>query len=681
MARNFARVMAAALFAVAVWGCDGNLGVDELVKRAEAHRSEGKPRAGIIELKNALQENPDSVAARLLLAELSLQVGDPFSAEKELLWARDKAERAAVEPSLARAWLALGKPEQVLKEIAPKPEDPAEIQAALLGLRGQAYLATARLKEAEAELAKGKALHSDAPQILAGEAQLAWRRKDLSAARKLADEAARGAPLDYGIASLRADLLLAAGEPAEAEKAWREVAKLSGNAMPARLGIARAEVAQKKYDEAIKELDAILKVAPRSPAASYFRALAAYMTKDYGAAKAFSEKALSGAGNHMPSVLIAGASSYALEQYEQANRYLQRYIAEIPENAEARALLAQTLIRMGQPESARKTLEAGLRENPDDVKLLALVGSVAAQTGDLRASGNYLQKAVSLEPDNPQLRARLGATRVALGETEGVEDLEKAIEIDPNFTQAEVALIVAELRAGKFREALERAKKLQENEGTRLAGYFFAGAAHAALRQFDEAVAAFNKVLELQPGHLSTRLNLAMIAVHQRQFDAAREHLTGILKDYPDRLDVMLRMAMLEQAANRSEEALSWLERAVAAHPQLPITHLYLSRFQLLTGNAAKAAEIAASALERFPKEPSLLEVLGQAQLASGRREEAIGTFRMLVEVRPDLAQSHLLLASSYGSIGDREKQRSALEKALTVQPGNPAARLEMRVF
>src|SRR5690606_32521053 len=136
MARNFARVMAAALFAVAVWGCDGNLGVDELVKRAEAHRSEGKPRAGIIELKNALQENPDSVAARLLLAELSLQVGDPFSAEKELLWARDKAERAAVEPSLARAWLALGKAEQVLKETAPKPEDSAEIQAALLGLRG-----------------------------------------------------------------------------------------------------------------------------------------------------------------------------------------------------------------------------------------------------------------------------------------------------------------------------------------------------------------------------------------------------------------------------------------------------------------------------------------------------------------------------------------------------------------
>jgi putative PEP-CTERM system TPR-repeat lipoprotein len=172
-----------------------------------------------------------------------------------------------------------------------------------------------------------------------------------------------------------------------------------------------------------------------------------------------------------------------------------------------------------------------------------------------------------------------------------------------------------------------------------------------------------------------------MIAVHQRQFDAARERLMGILKDHPDRLDVMLRMARLEQAANQGEEALSWLERAVAAHPQLPITHLYLSRFLLLTRDAAKAAETAAAALERFPKEPSLLEVLGQAQLAAGRREEAIGTLGTLVEVRPDVAQSHLLLANAYGSIGDREKQRSALEKALSVQPGNPAARLEMARF
>jgi putative PEP-CTERM system TPR-repeat lipoprotein len=681
MVRIFTRALTASFFAVVLLGCDGNLTADQLVKRAEAHRAEGKPRSSLVELKNAVQKSPENVAARVLLADISLQIGDPYAAERELLWARDKAERAVVEPDLAKAWLALGKADRVLKEIAPKPEDSPQLQAAILGLRSQAYIASGRLDEAETELVSAAKADASAPEVLAGQAQLAWRKKDLATASKLAGEAAKAAPRDLGINALNADILLAVGDAAAAEQAWSGIAKLSENSVPSRVGIARAELAQKKLPEAIKELDAVLKASPRSAIASHLRGLAAYQTKDYAGAKAYSEKALSVAGDYMPSVLVAGASSYALEQYEQANRYLQRYIAEVPGNVGARKLLAQTQIRLGRGANAVATLKAGLKENPQDVELLALVGTMAARTGDLRAGGNYLQQAVALAPDDPRLRARLGMTKIALGEKEGVDDLEKAIEIDPTFTQAEVALIVAELRSGKFQEALDRAKRLQESADSAAAGYFFAGAAHAGLRQLDLAEADYQKALELRPGNVAARTNLAMLAAQRHDFDLARQRLTQILKDNPDRLDTMLRLAMIEQATNHQKEAAEWLERAVAAHPDTVLPRLYLSRFKLLSGDPAKALEVAGPALERFPKEPSLLEVVGQAQLALGRAKDAVATFGNLAELRPEAASPQLSLAKAYAALGDATKQQEALEKALAVQPKDFAARSDMARF
>jgi len=681
MVRIFARVLTAALFAVVFSACDGNLGADELVKRAEAHRAEGKPRTGLIELKNALQKSPENVGARLLLADISLQIGDAFSAERELLWARGKAERGVVEPALARAWLALGKTEQLLKEITANPEDPPVVQATILGLRGQAYLASARIDQAQTEFARASELDPAAAQLVAGKAQLAWRQQDLAGAGKLAEEAARAAPQDFGIGALRADILLASGDAAGAEEAWKNLSKLSENSVPARVGLARALLAEDKLPEAVKELDAVLKAAPRSAVASHLRGLAAYRTKDYAAAKAFSEKALSAAGDHMPTVLLAGAASYALEQYEQANRYLQRYITEVPGNAGARKLLAQTQLRLGRTENAIATLKAGLKQNPEDAQLLALVGAMVAKDGDLRAGGNYLQRAVALAPDNPRLRANLGLTKIALGQEEGVEDLEKAIEMDPNLTQAEVTLITAQLRAGKFQEALERAQRLQGEPNTAPAGFLLAGSALAGLRKLDEAEASYRKVLELQPANIAARSNLAMLAAEKGQFDAARSLLEEALKLQPDHLGSLLRLSLIEAAAGRREAQRQALERAVEAHPDAAVPRVLLGRYHLLTGDPAAALSIVEPVREKEQQDPRVLDIIGRAQLGLGRIEDAVTTFLALVKLHPESARGHLLLAQAYGALGNVEKQRGALERAVASQPDDFPARLELTRF
>ena len=70
-------------------GCDFFMDADARVTRAQQHIASSDYRAAMIDLKTAVQAEPKHVEGRLLLAEVSLQLGDAVSAEKELRFAID----------------------------------------------------------------------------------------------------------------------------------------------------------------------------------------------------------------------------------------------------------------------------------------------------------------------------------------------------------------------------------------------------------------------------------------------------------------------------------------------------------------------------------------------------------------------------------------------------------------
>src|SRR6266566_9186888 len=71
-------------------GCDrvASYTEQERVQRAEKFKAEGNLKASVIELKNALQKNPNNAQARLLLGEIYLDLGLAPEAERELLKAK-----------------------------------------------------------------------------------------------------------------------------------------------------------------------------------------------------------------------------------------------------------------------------------------------------------------------------------------------------------------------------------------------------------------------------------------------------------------------------------------------------------------------------------------------------------------------------------------------------------------
>ena len=97
--RGWRRVLSIMALLIASSACD-DPGAEAYIQRAEAYRQKGEISASIIELKNALQQEPRNARARYLLGRNYLAIRDLASAEKELLRARTtRRPKPTIEPS------------------------------------------------------------------------------------------------------------------------------------------------------------------------------------------------------------------------------------------------------------------------------------------------------------------------------------------------------------------------------------------------------------------------------------------------------------------------------------------------------------------------------------------------------------------------------------------------------
>ena len=154
---------------------------------ARQYEQKGEHKAAIIQLKNALQKNPDDRAARHLLGTIYVRTGDWPSAEKELRKAVSLGLDAnQALPDLARALLMQGEYQKVLDET-----QSADFKgnAALASLRGSAYFAQGKSEPARESLEMALRATPDHPEALIGLARLALSQKDMGGANQLIERA------------------------------------------------------------------------------------------------------------------------------------------------------------------------------------------------------------------------------------------------------------------------------------------------------------------------------------------------------------------------------------------------------------------------------------------------------------------------------------------------------------
>lgn len=691
------RLVLALVLALAVSGCGETISADQSIEKAQEHIAAGDVRAGVIEFKNAIQQDPEDATARLLLGRTYLMLGDPEGAEKELARARELgAPPEAVLIPLAQAWNELGRHARVLEEVTP--EAPEEIAAETapetagtarrfrldaLAARGQAHMGLQDWDAARRAFDAALAADADHAPALVGLAQLALsqgtpEQETVETVRSLVERARAAAPEDPDVLAMVGDLAIAMGEPAAAVAAFEQRAALVPENLGYKVPIAQARIAGGEPEAAIAVLDEVLKQAPGHAQVNYLRALAAYQTGDFEAAKLHGEKVLGRVPDHLGALMIVGGAQFARGENEQAVARLRPFVARVPQHEPARRVLGEALLRVGDPAGARQVLQPLVDENKEDAQLLAMVGAAALQAGDLEDSKASFQRLAAAQPDNAAARAQLGLVRLDLGEVEeGLADLEASAERNPD-TRSLAVLAAGYIRTGKLDEALEVAERLAQEHPDLAVGPTVAGIVHVWKDEPGQARAAFREARRRDPDAVGAALNLAILEARQGDLDAALQLLTEALQDNPEDPRVLQRLGEVEAQMGRLDQAAARFAEVVALRPDDVQSKLSLARVHLQAGEPRKALDLTRRLLPTHPDDFRLVEVAGRAHLALEQTDQAVRVLRSFVEAHPEAVEPRLALAQALVGAGERDTATAQLEQALELEPQNVRARLAL---
>jgi putative PEP-CTERM system TPR-repeat lipoprotein len=554
---------------------------------------------------------------------------------------------------------------------------PPELRASLLALKGEAYISLARAPEANATLEAALALDPHSADALAAMARYAFASGDIVNAQKRLLEAQHEAVKADTLLDLAGDVAFVAQDYAGSIDSYNKMLKAEPWSLAARLGLARAEIALGKTAEAAAHLSAVTKVAPNDAQASYLGALLAYRSNNFALAQARIQPALNVTKNYPPALLLAGASAYALHQYEQANSYLSQYLYQVPQYVQARKLLAGVLIALGRPSDAIKTLSTVEAPDSDDPQILAMIGAASAQIGDFKAADRYLARALEAQPSAAAVRTELGITRLVLGQTEaGIAALEEASLQDPGTLRPEIALFIAYFKQKDFDKALETAKRLEKASPREAVGFDFAGAALLAVANDGAARAEFQRALELHPNDAVATRSLAVIATRAGDVAAATKIYGDMLLINPRDSNASVALAELYEQQGQPAAAVAVLQKAIEQGPENIAPRVSIGRVYLFDQKNQEALDAVAPMLGNPQKDAGVLEVAGQAQLALGNAGDALTSFKALADLQPQSALARHYLAASYLAAGNTSAALVQAEASLADDPHDAIARM-----
>lgn len=655
----------------------GQASPEERLASAKQLESAGDRKGALIEIKNALQQQPDNGEARFLLGRTYYADNDFANAEKELRLAIAKGYQSP-EASilLARTLLLTRQPKKVLDEIATLPSATADTNATILALRAHAHAQTGDQENMQTSLRQADELVAEHPDTLAVRAGMAYTSGDAAQALALVEKAIAKADARVDLLVMQADLLRALKRGDQALAAYGKALTLEPGNLPARLAVAQHHLGTENLDKAQAELKILHTYAPNNLMGRYLEGLIEFRRKNFDASNLKLQEVLRGAPDFAPANLLVGAISLSQGKRENAITHLNRVLEAAPNHALARKLLATAMLESGQAERARELI-ANLKNDDGDVQLLSLQGNIALRQGEYKEARQKLEKAAALAPDNTALIRELAASRMASGDERGaVESLTELAEKENTAHQAEVLLVMTHVKSKRYDEALKVVAKLEAKQPRLPLSENLRGIIHLLGGDTTKARQHFGKALEIDPGYLPAASNLARLDLNNKDVKSARARFQSVLKQDPKSARAMVSLAQLAALEKNETEFVNLLEQAKKAAPTDVAARQLLTRYWLSKRDAEKALVEARSALDST-KAPEFLDVIGSAQLLQKDTANALATYQKWVAASPGNPLALFRLASVQSITQDRASALKSLDKALAIHPDFAEARIQ----
>ncbi len=330
------------------------------------------------------------------------------------------------------------------------------------------------------------------------------------------------------------ELQLARGENPQAVQNAEEVINQDQTNMTARLIRASGLMRMRENQRAREELNAVLKMYPKSNEARFQLAELDYLERRFNDSEG-EFKILMQANDPRGFAGVMEAKA-AEGQWDQAIKLGEEQVRQSPDRLDYRLELAITCARAGRNGEAIEQFQKLIEKKPNSAELYVRIGEVKKSAGDSKGAIEAFTKANQLEPRNVVSHLDLAMTYEQAGHDEDArKSYEDVIKIQPDNVEALNNLAYLKADGGvDLDQALAYAKQAQQKRPNDPSVMDTVALIYIRKNLTDDSLRLLRDLVSQKPENPTFHLHLAMALYQKGDRPTAKKELQTALRNKPN---------------------------------------------------------------------------------------------------------------------------------------------------
>jgi tetratricopeptide (TPR) repeat protein len=620
------------------------------------------------DLRRIVELDPHDIDARLKLGKMLLSGGAPDAALRIVEGAGEAEDQNAGLHALKAAILLKMKDSSggLLEARKATELNPGDIDAAIL-------LASDKISKGDVD---GAMQLLSAPPIASKNdsrveqirAQIFAKKGDLARAEEILHRLIDEKPKDAALRDQLVRIYLAQRRFDDAEKELRTVASENPENAGAELDVVRFLGGVKGPAVAREEL--VTRIKAGGDVFPYQMALADidFSQGKFDDSVALLEGLISTPGS--PEHTLAAQTKLAEFYFRKANypaseKLVSDILKKDPRNIIGLKVRASIRIEQGQFENAIADLREALNGQPKSSELLLLMALAYERNGNLELADRQYADATKSSPGNPAVILQYVAFLRRQGRVAQAEEvLTEAASANPRSIDVLSALAQLRLARQNWNGALAAADSIQAIGNDRGTANLIRGFSFAGQNKMEQSIAALEAAHASAPETLQPIVSLVTAYIQTGKADKAESLLKEIQKKYPENVQLSLLMGNTELAKNNVAEAINSFKTAIAQRPKDEAGYVALSNLYIRQKNYDQASKILQDGLREQPDNLNLQLALAAAAIEMGDHDGAIAKYTSILKDKPNVPIAKNNLASL---LLDYRSDKESLDRAYSL--------------
>ncbi len=187
-------------------------------------------------------------------------------------------------------------------------------------------------------------------------------------------------------------------------------------------------------------------------------------------------------------------------------------------------------------------------------------------------------------------------------------------------------------------------------------------------RMYENLETLWTTTIARNPSSYMGHNNLGAIYLEQGRVDDAIARFERALEILPDHTSALYNLGRARFRLGRVDEAVALWQRVLAQEPNDARAHSDLSLAFLMAGGVDEAVAHARTAVQAEPRYAEAQNNLGAALLQTGELETAVRQFERAIELRPDLADAQFNLGTALLQLGRFDESIARSQQAIALR-------------